>query len=172
MTRRKKRKSNPPTQLAHSKPTQPAEAEVLGSEPASRPIIPGAFQISQEFYSGPIPDPTTLERYEHIAPGSANIIVSQFVEQSAHRIHLEKTVIEGDNKRAFRGQWMAFCIGLAGLTVGCIGLFTGHAYEGSIIATATLGGLAASFLYGTKSRREERERKAEHRDPSSPPEKQ
>ncbi|MCL4543768.1 MAG: hypothetical protein M1118_04075 [Chloroflexi bacterium] len=57
----------------------------------------------------------------------------------------ERTVITGDNRRADRGQWLAFVLGLTGL-VGAIGvILRGYGAEGSVIFGATLVALVGTF---------------------------
>jgi uncharacterized membrane protein len=44
--------------------------------------------VTQQF-SGPIPPPEMLERFERVVPGSATMIVDQAREQTGHRMGLE-----------------------------------------------------------------------------------
>jgi Predicted membrane protein len=91
--------------------------------------------------SGPLPDPATLVEYEAAVPGSAQIIVNKFDMQSDHRRDMEALVITGNNRRADRGQWMAFS--LAALSIVCGSVLAWYGKE-----TAGLGAIitAASSL--------------------------
>ena len=55
-------------------------------------------------WSGPLPPPQILQRYEEIVPGAADRILKMTEKQMNHRIDLEKTVIEGDAKRSYPGS--------------------------------------------------------------------
>ena len=74
--------------------------------------------IRSEMYSGPIPSPEALARYEEIQPGAADRIIKMAEKQQEHRMSLETKAIGGQIDQSKRGQIFGFiaillCIGVA-----------------------------------------------------------
>jgi len=86
--------------------------------------------ISASAYPTPIPPPEVLERYEAIQPGFSNRLLSLVETQSAHRQDLERINLIGESRRA---DALAAALGTSGI-----------------------GGLAGTFIYGSKARKDER----------------
>ena len=51
-------------------------------------------------FSGPLPPPEILERFNDVGPGAAERIIKMAEEQFAHRVYLEKNVIGSDIERS------------------------------------------------------------------------
>lgn len=51
-------------------------------------------------FSGPLPPPEILRRFDEVVPGAAERIIKMAEEQSGHRRELEKKVIESDVSRS------------------------------------------------------------------------
>lgn len=113
-----------------------------------------------EQYIGPIPPPSLLQDYDSIVPGSADRILRMAEQQSEHRQFLEKAVITGDNKRADRGLYVGAFVALSVLGGSIYLIANGHDIAGGIIASIDIVGLVSVFIYGTSSRRSEREKKS------------
>lgn len=113
-----------------------------------------------EMYQGPLPLPNHFREYEEILEGSAERLLAMVERQSAHRQLIEKVTIRGDSARAwvgvFVGGFLALCCVVGGIAL----VFHGQAAAGATIATASVVGLAGVFVYGTHSRRAERESRA------------
>jgi len=133
--------------------------EVAGN--ASSGSITRVQRSVTEHHSGPLPDPETLKRYDEAVPGAAQIIVEQFQKQSDHRIALENRVIDSDIKRSSQGLIAGFVVSMTAIVGGCIVAAVGHPASGATIATTAVVGLAGVFVYGTASRRREREKRTE-----------
>lgn len=74
--------------------------------------------IRSEVFSGPIPPPEALARYEEIQSGAADRIIKMAEKQQDHRMSLEKKAIGGQIDQSKRGQIFGFiaillCIGVA-----------------------------------------------------------
>ncbi|MBI3922627.1 MAG: DUF2335 domain-containing protein [Armatimonadetes bacterium] len=150
MTSRRKR--NPPV------PSRPTEKlPPPNPEPTQSPVA--HFQL--EHFAGPIPPPQLLKAFDLVQPGFAERIVKMAESQMEHRMSLEKMVIQGDHQRANCGLGLAFTLSMAFLAVSYLLVRDGHEVAGGVLGTVDLVGLASAFIYGTKQRREERERKAE-----------
>ena len=81
-------------------------------------------------------------------------------EQSAHRKELEKKVIESDIARSKWGQILGFVIAILGLIVSAIVAIYSNAIAGGVIGIGTLASLVGVFMYGSKTRSQERESKS------------
>jgi uncharacterized membrane protein len=109
--------------------------------------------------SGPLPTPDELERYEAIVPGMAERLVAKFEQQADHRMSLESDVIHADIRRGNWGLIAAFIFGLIVLVASVVLILNGHEGAGTtgiIVEFLTFGG---AFLYGSETRRRERNRK-------------
>lgn len=120
------------------------------------------MQVTQSVtFAGPIPPPDLLRAYNEIVPEGANRILAMAEAQSAHRIDLEATVIKGDNRRANWGLGAGFTIGSLILALSFVLVLYGHDTAGTILGTTDLTALVGVFVYGTRARRQERQRRDE-----------
>ncbi len=79
--------------------------------------------------------------------------------QSAHRQELEKKVIESDVRDAKLGLYFGFIIGLVAIICGVICAIIGKQIAGASIGGTGVIGLVSVFIYGSVSRKKEREAK-------------
>ena len=113
-----------------------------------------------ELFRGPLPHPESLQEYERIVPGAAERIIRMAETQAEHRQFLEKTVVVGDAKRADKGLYTGFIVALCVLGGAIFLIYRGHDTAGAILASLDIVALVSVFIYGTKSRRDERTEKA------------
>ena len=119
--------------------------------------------IEASAWSGPLPEPDILRKYDEVLPGSAERILKMAEDQQKHhndqetrQLDMYLTLLQADSKRSNRGLWAGFAITLAGLGGGMFLVYAGHDWAGAAIAGLNLVSLAAVFVYGTRSRRAER----------------
>ena len=116
-------------------------------------------QVTTRF-SGLVPHPDILAGYEKVCPGAAERIIKMAENQTAHRIELEKIVIDSNNKKAQNGQVFAFAITIvaiiAGSIVAIIGKNTASYLLGGILSGGTIVSVVGLFLYGKRENRKER----------------
>ena len=117
-------------------------------------------QTSMQSFSGPLPPPEILKKFDEIVPGAAERIIKMAEEQSAHRKELERKVIESDISRSKSGQILGFIIAMVGLAVSALIAIYGNAFTGGAIGIGTLASLVGVFMYGSKTRNKEREEKS------------
>ncbi len=117
-------------------------------------------QTSTQSFSGPLPPPEILKKFDEVVPGAAERIIKMAEEQSAHRKELERKVIESDISRSKWGQILGFIIAVVGLAVSAFIAIYGNAYAGGVIGVGTLVSLVGVFMYGAKTRSKEREEKS------------
>jgi uncharacterized membrane protein len=112
-------------------------------------------------FSGPLPHPAILEKYNEIIPGGAERILAMAEHQSAHREHLERTVVEGNVKSQARGTLYGFIICLVSIVGGFALLFEGKNAQGLAAIISSLAALAGVFVYGRYKQAKERTDKAD-----------
>jgi len=110
-------------------------------------------------FQGPLPPPDALSAYNKIVPGAAETIIGMAVSQSEHRQYLEKKVIESDINNSKLGLWFGLFIALCGMGSAIYCASIGQSIIGSILGGGTLAMLVSTFVYGSQSRKKERERK-------------
>jgi uncharacterized membrane protein len=111
------------------------------------------------FRIGPLPSPEELSQYDAIDPGTAKLLIQQALKQTEHRIAMESTVIRGENRRAYLGLVSALIIALAGFGLAYAFVLNGKTLEALVLSGLDITALASIFVYGTNSRRQERQYK-------------
>ncbi|MCE2488443.1 MAG: DUF2335 domain-containing protein [Anaerolineae bacterium] len=112
-------------------------------------------------YSGPIPPPSALAKYEEIMPGSADRILRMAETQAQHRQSLESTVIASDVWTERAGLVAAGLLG-AIILVGSIWLIgSGRDVEGFVIIIGESILFLSVFFYSRKRRQIERSQQQE-----------
>ena len=134
------------------------------SKKSKRQIQPPALTsklvgISQQ-YSGPLPPPDILEKFNQIIPNGAERIMVMAEAQSKHRMTLETKVLNTDSRNSLLGVIFAFILGVTSIVTGGTVVFNGQPWPGTILGSAGLVGLVSTFIYGTRERKKERENKA------------
>ena len=117
-------------------------------------------EVMAASWQGPLPPPATLRGFEEIVPGAALRILEMAEKQSAHRIQMERAVIDGDSRRADRGLIVGGILAALIVTGGLIVMITKDPWAGASIIGTSVAALAGVFVYGTNTRRAERHRKA------------
>lgn len=128
-----------------------------------------------------MPLPSDLRRYDEALPGAAERIMriaearashliqaenrriqteADLVQIEGERVQIEKIVVIGESKRAYLGVASAFILSLLMIAIGAYAIIWGNPWVGVAVIGADIAALAAVFIYGTNSRRRERERKA------------
>jgi uncharacterized membrane protein len=78
------------------------------------------IQASSSSFSGPIPPPELLERYNDVIPNGAERIMVMAERQSAHREALEARVINGNVANQTRGSIFGFILSLVAIVGGFV----------------------------------------------------
>ena len=118
----------------------------------------GAFAtITQSVsFSGPLPHPSILAKYNEIIPNGAERLMAMAESQSEHRQRLEARVIESNTKSQERGVLYAFLLCLVAMVGGFTLIFTGRNVDGLVAIVSSLAGLASVFIYSKHEQRKER----------------
>ncbi len=121
------------------------------------PVNRGTLVGTIHQYSGPLPDPRTLAEFERICPGAAKIILNRFVSQGEHRQQLENMALASEIRNSGRGLVFGLIIGLAAIGGATACILMGHEWGGSLLGAGGFSGLVGVFVYGSRSRRKERQ---------------
>jgi uncharacterized membrane protein len=121
--------------------------------------IEGKVEVNQLMYSGPLPQPADLEKYNAIVPGAAERILTMAEHQAVHRQELEKKVVYSGSRDSLLGLIFGFVIAIGTVGSGVYYVLNGHDVSGTIVSGTGLCGLVGVFVYGSRQRRIEREAK-------------
>jgi uncharacterized membrane protein len=110
-------------------------------------------------FSGPLPPPSILARYDEVVPGAANRILTMAEQQSAHRRDLEHAVVTSNVKLAARGQQLTFVLAMVALVGGFYLVSIDKDAEGIGSIVTAVAGLVGVFLWGRWQERKERDEK-------------
>jgi len=106
------------------------------------------FVITAQHFSGPLPPPETLRKYEELLPGSADRIFRMVETQSNHRQALESTVIISNCKNERLGMIFGFTICVLAISAGIYAVLRGNQGFGIASIVSALAALVAVFIYG------------------------
>jgi uncharacterized membrane protein len=112
--------------------------------------------LQKQSFSGPLPHPDILRQYDEIIEGGAERIIKMAESQSAHRQELERWAVKSGSVLSFVGVAAALIISLGVLYVSYKLIAGGHTVIGTVLSSVNLVGLVSVFIYGTRSRKEER----------------
>lgn len=139
-----------------AQPADPGE-----SAETSRPTTAETVSTSISF-TGPLPPPGFLQRYEEISPGLAERLVRYAEGEAEHRRAVEKLIVETQcgESRAYhaevkRGQVCAVVITLAALAAGAYTAVNGQPLAGGVLGTAGVTGIVMSLVLGRKASQEQ-----------------
>lgn len=103
-------------------------------------------RIERSSFSGPIPHPELLRGYDSVVAGSADRILKMAENQQAHRINIEKTIVNSKTNESIRGQtWGGILVLLLIAATVILGLF-GHDILAGTIGTTTILGIGTIFV--------------------------
>ncbi len=109
------------------------------------------FQTRTELFSGPVPTPEVIEKYEKIYPGAAKIIFDKWDLQVKHRHHIEKSVVWSDNVKSIFGVVFGFIIDLSTVGGGIYLILNQVILLGLIVLVLGVGMVIFSVLISRKN---------------------
>ncbi|MGP8174945.1 MAG: DUF2335 domain-containing protein [Terracidiphilus sp.] len=116
--------------------------------------------VQTEFFSGPVPPPSLLARYNEIVPDGAERILAMAERQSKHRELLEAQVVAGNVESQRRGSLYAFIIVLAAIVGGIFLICMGRNVSGLSTVITSLVGPVSIFVYSQHKQSKERVEKS------------
>jgi len=112
-------------------------------------------QTTVSAFAGPLPPPEILAGYNKAAPGAAVRILAMAEAQQAHRIYLEKAVIDRESRRSDSGLRLGFVLAMTMSIGGMYLIGQGHSLEGLIGTLVPTVSLVSVFVYAQRTRKEE-----------------
>ncbi len=119
-----------------------------------------AARVQTEFFSGPVPPPSLLARYNEVVHDGAERILAMAERQSKHRELLEAQVVAGNVESQRRGSLYAFIIALAAILGGIFLIYAGKSASGLATVITSLVGLVSIFAYSQHRQSKERVEKS------------
>lgn len=113
----------------------------------------------QVSYSGPLPPPEVLAKFDQVVPGGAERILAQFEAQRTHRQRIELKVINSNTFVQVFGAISALLLGLLAIGGGLFLVHEGKSLEGFGAFFTGLAALVGVYVYGKKSQADERKAK-------------
>lgn len=117
-------------------------------EPARKPNSVVGSQVQLEQFSGPVPHPTILAGYEKVVPGSAERIINDAMNNSAHQRLMEKNALSAARWETHIGQGSAVVVIILAFVTSVVFVYFGHPIEGTILGGATLASIVATLIKG------------------------
>lgn len=146
-----------------------SDNEIIASSETATSVSPPpdageSFLIAQEVrseFSGPLPHPEILARYEEILPGAATRIFEMAEAQATHRRDMEKNGMNLAGRDALLGIALGFVIALSGIVGGILIIAfnpdsVGAVISGSAISGSSLIGIIRTFVVGSKKQENEK----------------
>ena len=124
--------------------------------PVKKQQLPTQQQTSQqvvqvtEQFSGPLPPPDVLERYNQVVPDAANRIIAMAEQETGHRRNMERLIISNEYQEAKMGQTCAVIIGSLAIISGATISVLGAQLAGAAIGGCGVIGLVSVFVLGRK----------------------
>lgn len=124
-----------------------------------------AYLIAQEIhseFSGPLPHPDILARYEDILPGAATRIFEMAEQQAFHRRDMEKKSLNLTGRDALLGIVLGFILALSGIIGGILIIAfnpssVGALLSGSAISGSSLLGIIRIFVIGNSTHEKDKQ---------------
>ncbi len=102
-------------------------------------------------HSGPLPSPEDLRKYDSVAPGTAERIITMAENQQNHRIGLEKHAVTEQLRQSHLGQRYGLVVTISMIVASFILILCGHDTAGASLGGSTIAALAAVFVIGKKA---------------------
>lgn len=112
-------------------------------------------QAMMRAFSGPLPPPEALERYNVILPGGAERIIAMAESQHSHRQGLEKHVIESNVSAQKLGTILGFIVAMSVVLGGMFLVYEGKSGPGLAAILTALASLVGVFVYSKREQQKD-----------------
>lgn len=154
-----------PSKQSEGEPEDGSLSEILdeieGLDPEEQKTIAQFFFERREStlssFTSPLPPPSILREYNELIPNGADCLMTMAENQARHRIRIESIVIQGDTRRSYIGLWLGFFVALLVLLTAMYAIYAGEPVLAGAIVTIDLIALSSVFVYGSITRRIERQ---------------
>ena len=105
------------------------------------------FALQIELYSGSIPHPSIVARWEKVVPGSADRILTLSEDHQGHRMEMERVMFAEFIGREKLGMWFYFIIALVMIIGGIAVILAGYSTAGLVALAAPVATIAGAFIF-------------------------
>lgn len=116
---------------------------------------PSVISHAEMTYSGPLPLPQHLEKYEDVCPGAADRIIAMAEGQAKHRQEMESTVIQANGRNSTLGVLIGGMVAVLAIVYGAHIIESGYEISGYVTMFVPLATLVGIFIYGKRENRKE-----------------
>lgn len=114
-------------------------------------------------FSGPLPHPDILAKYEDVYPGAASKIFQMAEEQANHRRKMESDTLWLAGRDSLRGSIFGFIIAMVGIISGLVIVYinpssTANAIGGSLVSGGSLVTIIQTFVIGSRKKSKDSEK--------------
>lgn len=117
--------------------------------------------LAARHFSGPLPPPEILERYNSALPDAAERIMRMAEQQSRHRQEMEKMVIQGNISSQKIGTILGFIIVMGAMGGGFWLTYIGLSAYGIASILGALATILSVFLWGKHEQRRDLQQKTD-----------
>lgn len=104
-------------------------------------------------FTGPLPDPNTLERYSQIEPNEVvQSVIKMAVDQAHHRQECERRQTMAETRNSLLGIIAGWTIAFAGLGAAVWIAHMGYPTAAAVVGSLDLAALVAVFVHGIQRR--------------------
>lgn len=123
----------------------------------TRKNVPGNIKQSVEIteskhFSGPLPPPEELAKYDRVVPGAAERIISMAESEMRHRHKNEDKLSRGVVCTAVLSIIFAFIVAFSLVGLAAYVAYMGNGAAAATIAVGSIAGVIGSFLYKSKNK--------------------
>jgi len=119
------------------------------------------IQAMMRSFSGPLPPPEALERYNQVLPGAAERIIAMAESQHNHRQGLESHVVRSNVSAQTLGTILGFIVAMTVVIGGMYLVHEGKSGEGLAAILTALASLGGVFLYSKREQQKDLAKKTE-----------
>jgi uncharacterized membrane protein len=112
-------------------------------------------------FSGPLPPPEALARYNDVVPGAAGRIIAMAEKQQEHRQELEQRVVFSNAETQKHGLHLGFVIAMTAILGGIWLISIGKETTGLVAIVTAIASLVGVFVYGKSEQKKELEKKSQ-----------
>lgn len=116
------------------------------SEPAKSTESEIAVLGEKRHFSGPIPSPEVLQKYEMIQVGFADRIITMAENERKDRTDIAKDALEKNAKLSDRGQIFAFALCSIVILASVAFAWLDHPWPGSLLGASGFAGIITAFI--------------------------
>jgi uncharacterized membrane protein len=119
------------------------------------------IQAMMRSFSGPLPPPEALERYNQVLPGAAERIINMAESQHQHRQGLETHVIHSNVAAQKLGTILGFVVAMSVVLGGMYLVHEGKSTAGLATILTALASLVGVFVYSKREQQKDLAKKTE-----------